>query len=158
MKYESRQFTYPLTLLSNLPDIPDSEELGRLESSFRALSKKFIFLRAISMPGSSRELLPPYLRLSLACFASCLSPSPESFATVSERIPAVQSDAGKALFSAGVKVWGVMLEVDNREARKVESVMAVGDIRFQPALMLHFTANILHLQCERDQVTPVQRT
>ncbi len=104
------------------------------------------------MPGSSRELLPPYLRLSLACFASCLSPSPESVATVSVRIPAVHSDAGKALFSAGVKVWGVMLEVDNREARKVESVMAVGDMRCCFALMLHFTANTLRLQCESGQV------
>ena len=129
MKYQSRQFTYPLTLLSGFPDIPDSEELGSLESSFWALSKKFIFLRAISMPGSFRELLPPYLRLSLASLASCLSPSPESFDTASERTPAVQSDAGKALFSAGAKVWGVMLEVDNREARKVESVMAVSDMR-----------------------------
>jgi len=128
MKYQSRQFTYPVTLLSDFPDIPDLEELGSLESSFWALSKKFIFLRAVSMSGSSREPLPPYLRLSLACLASCLSPSPESFATVSERIPSVKSDIGKALFSAGVKVWEVMLEVDNREARKVESVMAVSDI------------------------------
>jgi len=81
------------------------------------------------MPGSSREPLAPYLRLSLACLASCLSPSPESFATVSESIPSVKSDGGKALFLAGVKVWEVMLEVDNREARKFESVMAVSDLR-----------------------------
>ena len=128
MKYQSRQFTYPLTLLSEFPDIPDSEELGSLESSFWTLSQNFIFLRAISLPGSPRELLPPYLRLSLACLASCLSMSPDPFSTISERLATVQPDAGKALFFAGVKVWGVMLEVDNREARKIESVMAVSDI------------------------------
>lgn len=80
------------------------------------------------MPGRSRELLPPYLRLSRACLASCLLSSLEPFATASQRSPADHSDTGSALFTAGVKVWELMLEVDNREARKVESVMAVSDI------------------------------
>ena len=77
------------------------------------------------MPVSSKELSPPYLRLSLACLASCLSSSPEVSATLSERSHASRADAARSLFLAGLKMWGVMLEVDNREARKVETVMAV---------------------------------
>ena len=127
MKDSSHQFTYPLALLSNFPDIPDSEQLGNLELSFRALSNKFVFLRAIPMLRTSKELTPSYVRLSLACLAACLSPSSEISANVLGRSSA-RVDAGKALFLAGLKVWGLMLEVDNREARKVEAVIAVSDI------------------------------
>jgi hypothetical protein len=109
------------------------------------------------MPGRSGELLPLYLRLSLACLASCNVPSPEPFATGSQRIRAVHPDTGKALFSAGVKVWGVMLEVDNREARKVESVMAVSDVPLV-ALTLHFTAIMLSSTGNSGRIGDVQKT
>jgi hypothetical protein len=152
MKSSSRQFTYPLVLLSNFPDIPDSEQLGNLEMSFWALSKKFVFLRAISMSGTFRELTPPYLRLSQACLATCLSPSSEISPKVSERSSSVRADAGKALFLAGLKVWGLMLEVDNREARKVEAVMAVSDTCCCVELRLFFAAGLLYSKWEGGQV------
>ena len=77
------------------------------------------------MPVNSRELSPPFLRLSLACLAACLSSSPEVSATLLERSYASRADAARSLFLAGLKLWAVMLEIDNREARKVETVMAV---------------------------------
>jgi hypothetical protein len=131
VKHPPRLSTYPLALLSNFPDIPDSEELGALELSFWALSKNMVFLRAISMTDTSGQLKPPYLRLAMACLASCLAPSSEMSAMDSGRSLTIQSDAGSALCSAGFKVWGLMLEVDNREARKIEAVMAVS----QPSLL-----------------------
>ena len=112
-------------MLSSFPVIPNSEELAALELSFWALSKNFVFLRAITMPGTSRELTPPYLRLATACLASCLPSPSELSATNSGRSSATLSDVGLALYLAGFKVWAVMMEVDNREARKIEAVMAV---------------------------------
>jgi hypothetical protein len=109
------------------------------------------------MPGRSGELLPLHLRLSLACLASCNVLSPEPFTIASQRIRGVHSDTRKALFSAGVKVWGVMLEVDNREARKVESVMAVSDVPLI-ALTLHFTAIMLSSTWNSGRVGDVQKT
>lgn len=36
-----------------------------------------------------------------------------------------RQDVSAALFIAGVNLWSVMLEVDNREARQLEAVIAV---------------------------------
>ncbi len=125
MKNPPRQFTYPLALLSNFPDLPDSEELEALELSFWALSKNLVFLRAISMPDTVGELRPPHLRLAMACLASSITASSQVSATDAGRSFATSVDAGPALCSAGFKVWALMLEVDNREARKIEAIMTV---------------------------------
>ncbi|MCJ1471563.1 hypothetical protein MMC13_000203 [Lambiella insularis] len=120
-----RQFTYPLALLSDFPDMPNMAQLGVLESSFWGLSKHLVFLGTMAVPSGPKEVSPPYLRLSLACLASCLSRAAEVSGTLSEWTHESRAAAVRALFVAGLKIWGVMLEVDNREARKVEAVMAI---------------------------------
>ncbi|MCJ1472613.1 hypothetical protein MMC13_001262 [Lambiella insularis] len=121
---DDRQIAYPLVLLSDFPQLPDEEVLGALQALFPAISETLMFLRLMPMPNASGELIPPYLQLSMACLASCL-PMASACSPIDLELSSLgQGNASMRLFFAATKMWGVMLEVDNREARKVEAVLA----------------------------------
>ena len=110
-------YTYPMILLSKVPTLPSDDDLDCLRRSFSFNFGRHIFVKDFEPASYSvNGLTPPYLQLALACIASVFSGSVDSGAR-----KAVSSD----LFIAGVNVWAVMLEVDNREARSSKAVVAV---------------------------------
>ncbi|KAH8799729.1 hypothetical protein F5884DRAFT_115638 [Xylogone sp. PMI_703] len=116
-------YTYPMVLLSEAATILPEDELARLGSLFFTSFNRHIFLSAVDVADPSSKVMPPYLPLALACLASVTSPLADivDFAVASGNSPA-QVSAG--LFSAGANLWSVMLELDNREARLFEAVVA----------------------------------
>ena len=112
-------------MLSDCPETPEAGQLASFDSLFQEVSKNVLFLRGISLPPT---LKPPYLQLASACLASCLSSSPDFYVTLIQPLYTGRDDAARSLFMAGLSVWGVMMEVDNRETRKFESVMTVSSV------------------------------
>jgi hypothetical protein len=120
--------------LSDLPSPPDSHALEQAQHQFSISSKRHIFLDAIQLPTpSSKSVIPPYLQMAIACVGIAASNS-----TSDRRDP--QGHSGPPtqlsacdLFLAGDALWGVMMEVDNREARLLESILTAS-IEFCPIL------------------------
>lgn len=115
-----------MAILSTLPPLPEEHILARAQSQFYTIFKSHIFLRTItSLAPASNDVVPPYLKIGLACLGLA-----SSIARPTGREPhpqwsiAAESSAAD-LFVAGDTLWGVMMEVDNREARLSESVLAV---------------------------------
>lgn len=107
-------FTYPLAMLSDFPaTIPTPAELDNFQESFAKFCGTHVFLGRlpIPQPSISRESIVPPLRLATACLASIYAGNTPSEA--------------RDLFFAGAKLWAVMMEVDNRESRSLDSLVAV---------------------------------
>ncbi len=104
-------FTYPLALLSDFPAIPTPAELDSLKEIFAKCYGTHVFLGRLPIPHSSRESTVPPLRLATACIASLHAGHAPSEA--------------RDLFLAGGKLWAVMMEVDNRESRSLDWLVAV---------------------------------
>ena len=99
--------------------------VDHLQGVFIKMSKKSLFLRHVPIPDPSRQFLPPYLRPSFACLGACMAgPVDSSFGIQNENSPANPSFAID-LFQSASKLWGVTLESDNRESRKIHCVVAV---------------------------------
>ncbi|KAJ9641257.1 hypothetical protein H2204_002935 [Knufia peltigerae] len=118
-----RSYTYPMVLLSDVPATPSEEQLERLQGVFFTTFKQHIFMKAIDIVNSPLEILPPYLQYALACVGSMTSPDVDNVFTTPNGT--IQADAAANLFVAGQKLWSVMLEVDNRETRLLEAVVAI---------------------------------
>jgi len=103
-----------MALLSDNLAMPSEDELLRLQGEFYTSFKQHIFINSVDVTGTS-GIIPPYLQLALACISSVTSP----LAGTNEHL------SGSDFFITGVHLWGVMLEVDNREARLLEAVVAV---------------------------------
>lgn len=112
-----------MALLSDVPATPSEEQLERLQAAFFNSFKHHIFMNAIDVVGSPSDSLPPYLQFALACVGSMTSPEDACVFTTPNGT--VQIDVAAHLFVAGVNLWSVMLEVDNRETRLLEAVVAV---------------------------------
>lgn len=114
-----------MTLLSDVPSIPDNDELARLQSAFFTSFKQHIFLETIAIPDSTLSSPAPYLQLALACLASEIAPYTDpmnyNFGMGQSHKTEISSD----IFYAGVKLWAVIMEVDNRETRRLEAVITV---------------------------------
>jgi len=113
-----RLYTYPMALLTELPSIPDENELARLQSLFFTSFKQHIYLSSMDIPETTQALHPPYFPLALACLSSAVSRSTNEANTS-------PADVAASLFVIGLNLWCVVLEVDNREARLLEAVVAV---------------------------------
>lgn len=117
-----------MALLSAVPAMPSEDELARLQEGFFTCFKHHIFIDTVDVV-STLSITPPYLQLALACISSVTSP----LMTTNEQpngngtFPA---DVSTSSFVAGVHLWSVMLEVDNREARLLEAVLAVSALYF----------------------------
>jgi hypothetical protein len=111
-------YTYPMILLaSGLPSIPPEEQLAMLESEFYNTVRNHLYIRDVeALRSPTVSTRPPYMQLALACTAA---------AAKAQVINENGFDVSSAnLFVAGVDLWGVMVEVDNREARSIDAVVA----------------------------------
>ena len=113
-----------MALLTELPSLPEDVTLARLQSLFFTSFKQHIYLAAIDIPDTTQSLHPPYFPLALACLSSAVSPIPDLDGyNLGTNIS--QAEVSASLFIAGLNLWCVVLEVDNREARLLEAVVAV---------------------------------
>ena len=114
-----------MALLSNVPQTPPEDELLRLQSAFSTSFKQHLFLNFVDNLSPSSSSLPPYLQFAYACLASVTSGPANTSPYNNVANEPSPSDVSAALFIAGAELWTVMLEVDNREARLLEAVIAV---------------------------------
>ena len=110
--------TYPVALLSDVPALPSDDDLTALASSFSVTFRRHLFLNTLKFDWSaSGTPPPPYLELALAYLAAACeyrSRREEQFAILSSNV-----------FRCGVSLWPVMVEVDNRQARSIDALIAV---------------------------------
>nr|OQO31130.1 hypothetical protein B0A51_02501 [Rachicladosporium sp. CCFEE 5018] len=108
-------YTYPMILLSSLPKLPSDYDLSTISHSYAQIFEEHAFVKELgvgTLPVSAR---PPHLQLAIACVAAAISD------------PSVDGTEGSVagdLFHAGLKLWIVILEVDNCEARNAKAILA----------------------------------
>ncbi|KIV92373.1 hypothetical protein PV10_03678 [Exophiala mesophila] len=117
------KYTYPMVLLSEVPPTPTDQELAHFQTLFSTTFKKHFFLDFMDNVPTSSSPTPPYLDFASACLGSITS-SPTASHSSAASNDSSRQDVSAALFIAGVNLWSVMLEVDNREARQLEAVIA----------------------------------
>jgi hypothetical protein len=110
--------------LSDVPTMPPEDEMARLQASFFA-SFNHIFLDGVDVADWSSNPLPPYLQVALACLGAAASASATNTGTYALTNASDQADVSAGLFIAAARLWTVIIEVDNREARMLEAVIAV---------------------------------
>ena len=115
-----------MVLLSGCPIYPPESELERLQAVFLTSFKQHIFIDAVDVVDSAICALPPYLQLAIACMSSATSFKTDT-SPYAQAVGTNQAEVSAGLFVAGVSLWSVMLEVDNREARLLEAVVAVSE-------------------------------
>ncbi len=113
-----------MVMLSNVPSNPPEDTLARLQEAFFNSFKQHIFIKTVDIANWSSAQLPPYLQLVLACLGSVTAPSTGSTGYTTA-LGTPQDEVSAGLFVAGVNLWSVMLEVDNRETRLFEAILAV---------------------------------
>lgn len=115
-----------MAVLLDLPSPPDDVILDRSQALFHDSFKRHLFLNRIAIPApSSGRLIPPYLKLSLACLGTTLSRDLRSSASRSPQASTSSEQLSSNLCVTAMRLWGVMMEIDNREARLIDSVLAV---------------------------------
>jgi hypothetical protein len=90
------------------------EELRRLRPSFPTSLKNYIYLDRLDLEDlwHHNHIPPPSLEAALACLTCIMSNDHDK-------------SNSKSLFMVGVRLFIVILEMDNREARKIEGALAV---------------------------------
>ncbi|KAI1613368.1 hypothetical protein EDD36DRAFT_263374 [Exophiala viscosa] len=118
----ARAYTYPVVMLSDIPTVLPEDEIARLHAAYFA-SFNQIFIDAVDIPGTSSNPLPPYLRIARACLGSISVPA-TSTSGYAIADGTDQTDLSAGLFVTAARLWTVIIEVDNREARMLEAVIA----------------------------------
>ena len=98
-------------MATGFPRLPGQDELMQSHQVFLTHCCDHAFFTGLArlFPSAAQVAMP--LRLAIACVASvCVRKS---------------ENEGEDLFVAGMKLWSVILEVDNREARSLEMLLAV---------------------------------
>lgn len=113
------QYTYPMAMLTRVRSVPTDNELVRLLDIFASTFKHHIYVKDLDLTANSRDIVPPYLQYACAALAAVFSSSGDPSASQ-------QVMESADLFITGVNTWIVSLESDNREARLMEAVYAVG--------------------------------
>ena len=104
-------------------------------AAFSLRSSKDPIYRALLLPQPPNQPRPPHLRFAVACLACVM------------RSDAHDSDEiAKILFDAGMRLWIVMSEVDNREARTLDTISAVCRSYFK-LLSVHSTYSDTRQYC-----------
>ncbi|KAJ9603046.1 hypothetical protein H2200_012341 [Cladophialophora chaetospira] len=117
-------YTYPMSMLSDAPVIPNTEEVARLQSAFFTSFKQHIFIDAIAIPDSTLTSPAPYLQLGLACLAAEISPYTDPTLYNLGIGQNHKTEVATALLHAGMHLWAVVMEVDNRETRRLEAIIS----------------------------------
>lgn len=109
-----------MSALYDFPELPGEDVLLSLEQSCSMLFRTHPIINTLPLPSQSQQLVAPHLKLALACLGC----------TTSGGNPPVQYPQvlSRKLFLAGNILWAVMLEVDNSEARTLESVLSVSTV------------------------------
>ena len=119
-----------MSVLASFPEIPSASVLISLRLSYGRTLGNHVYLGDTSLPFlKAKTALPPYLNLAFACIGSCLQPIDPSFSTTSDVVPPLDPSLTMQLFHASSKVFTVMVETDNREARTVELILSVCVLR-----------------------------
>lgn len=113
-----------MVMLSNVPAIPPEYTIAQLQAAFFHSFEQHVFLKAVVARSLASGGPPPYLELALACLGTATAILPES-PDSSITLELSQAQVAADLFVAGVNLWSVMLEVDNRESRACAAVTAV---------------------------------
>jgi hypothetical protein len=101
-----------MALLLDFPEIPSQERITSLCGDFSTIMKSHVFLNQLPVGQNCTDLTTtPPLRLAVACLASMHAKA--------------AGNESRHLFLAALDLWGFMTEVDNREARSLDMVMAV---------------------------------
>jgi hypothetical protein len=114
-----------MSMLSHVPMIPGSDEVARLQSAFFTSFKLHVYLPAIALPDTSLNSPAPYLQITLACLAAEISPYTDGAEYSLGVGLSGKTEIASALFHAGFRLLGVTLEVDNRETRRLETILTV---------------------------------
>ena len=115
-----------MVILSDLPCLPADEVIDQLHALFLDSFKQHVFLNRITISApSSGRITTPYLRLAMACLGTTLSKPRQTLVTGSSQVPTSPEELASNLCWSAVRLWGVMLEIDNREARLIDSILAV---------------------------------
>jgi hypothetical protein len=85
--------------------------MAHLSQIFSHRCLNHVFFAYFPLPVLTREPILPPLRFGIACLASACSRG--------------DLEEAQNLFSAGSRIWPVMVEVDNGLARSVEMLLAV---------------------------------
>lgn len=104
-------YTYPLCVLLRIPagDVVADEDIVRLQSIFLVTFRTHLLLGSWLNP--SKLSRPKYLRYICACLGAARSENPNDGSLAAK------------LWLQGTSLWIVTMEMDNREARKLESVL-----------------------------------
>ena len=115
-----------MSLLADFPGLPPPDELLTLRSTYAMTLGKHVYLNDVShLFINPNSALPPYLNLAFACIGRCLQ-GIDSLSTSTNNAPNLSDpDSATQFFHAGSKIFSVMVETDNREARTVELVLSV---------------------------------
>ena len=120
-----------MAILEDLPALPGSEVLAQAQASFFTNFGHHVFLRSLAFPSPAiTHMTPPYLTIALACLGVTTWRPNTAVGELHHLTSAPLSALASDIFIAGDGLWGVMMEVDNREARLLESVLAVSDVRW----------------------------
>lgn len=106
-----KKFTFPASLLFDFPYLWNNDDLAYLRQVYVKACDDYSFFRRISLPSHSRENVAPPLCFGLACLGSIYAVRP--------------AEESRKLFLAGMNLWTVMMESDNREARSLDMITAV---------------------------------
>ncbi|KAM3478912.1 hypothetical protein MY8738_005731 [Beauveria namnaoensis] len=114
--------TWPMSIVVDAPDcdLDFSNHMPRWRPVFSAIFRLHLYIPSFQLNEnfSKDALPPPYLDFALACLASAASSkTPHE----SDGIPIL----GTTYFDMGIRLYILTLEADNREARTMESVIAV---------------------------------
>ncbi|KAK4556982.1 hypothetical protein LTR86_005963 [Recurvomyces mirabilis] len=112
--------TYPMILLSDAPKLSAEDEIDRLASGFDNSWRNHVILRSIKIGWTPTSSSLPYLRLALACLTALSENRNDGKGSAS-------LVAGN-LFHCGASLATVMVEVDNRLARSIDTIIAVHNV------------------------------
>lgn len=112
--------------------MPDHVELTRLRLAFPTTYNGQLLLGSLSVPPASREQIAPHLLFAMACMAAVAEDKP---------------GRPRELFSAAISLWSVMMEIDNRETRTEEALVAVSPLSSYGCLLIVEGSASVHVQC-----------
>jgi hypothetical protein len=120
------QATYPLSLLTDLVNAGGWDDvLERLKCFFFETFKRHVYLNELDLSSFPRKDIPHSAPLvyAQACMSSLMSKNARF--SIHEDYSRSPLAASVKLFESGVKLWIVTVEMDNRESRNYENLLAV---------------------------------
>lgn len=120
------EVTYPLSLLSDLFDTSGYDDvILHLQGSFCEIFQHHVYLNGLGSSNFAWYNNPSAAPLEYAQACLCCVVSRNAADAIHQDNPDLPVSLAATLFELGVRLWIVTVELDNREARKDESFLAV---------------------------------